>query len=55
MEFYNFATAKITRLKNLDRIRSQISSLTVSPDGKWLLYTDLGEAGSRITLVENFH
>ena len=28
---------------------------TVSPDGKWLLYTDLGEAGSRITLVENFH
>lgn len=54
VEFYNFTTAKVTRLKNLDRIQSEISSLTVSPDGKWLLYTDLGEAGSRITLVENF-
>jgi hypothetical protein len=53
--FYSFATGKTTRLKNLDRTKSDISSLTASPDGKWLLYTDLGEAGSRITLVENFH
>jgi Tol biopolymer transport system component/DNA-binding winged helix-turn-helix (wHTH) protein len=55
VEFYNFATGKTVRFKNLDRSTNDISSLTVSPDGKWLLYTDLGEAGSRITLVENFH
>jgi Tol biopolymer transport system component/DNA-binding winged helix-turn-helix (wHTH) protein len=54
VEFYNFATQKTTRLKNLDRIRSEISSLTVSPDGMWVLYTVLGEEVSRITLVENF-
>jgi Tol biopolymer transport system component/DNA-binding winged helix-turn-helix (wHTH) protein len=55
IDFYSFASSKSVHLKNLDQIRTQISSLTVSPDGKWLLYTDLGEAGSRITLVENFH
>jgi Tol biopolymer transport system component/DNA-binding winged helix-turn-helix (wHTH) protein len=55
VDFYDFATKKISHLKNLDRIKTEISSLTPSPDGKWLLYTDLGEAGSRITLVENFH
>ena len=54
IDVYDFTTRKISHVKNLDRIRTQINSLSVSPDGKWLLYTDLGEAGSRITLVENF-
>ncbi len=55
IQFYDFATQRTSRLNNLDNIRTEISSLTVSPDGKRLFYTDLGEAGSRITLVENFH
>ena len=55
IDFYDFKTTKSSHLRNFDRIKTEINSLTVSPDGKWLLYTDLGEAGSRITLVENFH
>lgn len=54
IDFLNFATNRISHVRGLERLRTQISGLTVSPDDKWLLYTDLGEAGSRITLVENF-
>jgi hypothetical protein len=28
--------------------------LAVSPDGKWILYTQLDQAGSELMLVENF-
>lgn len=31
-----------------------LSGLSVSPDGRWLIYADMAEAGSNITLVENF-
>jgi Tol biopolymer transport system component len=31
------------------------SGLSVSPDGHWLIYADMSEANSNISLVENFH
>jgi Tol biopolymer transport system component len=42
------------RLHLLDNEPTLLSGLSVSPDGRWLIYADMAEAGSNITLVENF-
>jgi Tol biopolymer transport system component len=49
---YEFATAKTTKLLTVER--NVISGLTVSPDGRRILYTQFDEAGSDLMLVENF-
>jgi Tol biopolymer transport system component len=52
IEFYNFATRKVTRVAILARpLRSVLS---VSPDGRRLLYTQVDQSGSDIMLMENF-
>ncbi|MGZ4787556.1 MAG: LpqB family beta-propeller domain-containing protein, partial [Terriglobales bacterium] len=47
-------TGRTERIRTLDRSPATYSGSTVSPDGKSLVYTDLTEAGSHITLVQNF-
>jgi Tol biopolymer transport system component/DNA-binding winged helix-turn-helix (wHTH) protein len=42
------------RVHVLDHEPTLLSGLSVSPDGRWLIYADMAEAGSNITLVENF-
>ena len=32
-----------------------VSGLSISADGRWLIYSSMAEASSNITLVENFH
>ena len=49
---YEFATAKTRKLLTVERRVSP--GLTVSPDGRTILYTQLDEAGSDLMLVENF-
>ena len=49
---YEFATAKTRKLLTVERGVSY--GLTVSPDGRTILYTQLDEAGSDLMLVENF-
>ncbi|MGB6134529.1 MAG: DPP IV N-terminal domain-containing protein [Acidobacteriaceae bacterium] len=39
----------------LDHEPTLLSGLSISPDGRWLIYADMAEAGSNISLVENFH
>jgi Tol biopolymer transport system component/DNA-binding winged helix-turn-helix (wHTH) protein len=52
IEFYSFATRKVTQVAALPKPFSY--SLSISPDGRWLLYTQVDQSGSDIMLMENF-
>ena len=49
------APDRVTRVHLLDHVPTPLSGLSVSSDGRWLIYADMAEASSNITLVENFH
>jgi Tol biopolymer transport system component/DNA-binding winged helix-turn-helix (wHTH) protein len=55
IEFFSFATGRVTQVATLDRpITRNIPGISVSPDGRWLLYTQIDQSGSDIMLMENF-
>jgi Tol biopolymer transport system component/predicted Ser/Thr protein kinase len=55
IEFFSFATRRITRIAVLAReTNNWFSNLAISPDGRWILYTQLDQGGNDIMLVENF-
>lgn len=45
---------KVLHVRRLAGTPPPFAGITVAPDGKSLLYTDLTEVGSHLTLVENF-
>ena len=52
LQFFNFATKKI---RSLSTIEGPIEAyLSVSPDGRWILYSQIDQQGSDLMLVENF-
>jgi Tol biopolymer transport system component/DNA-binding winged helix-turn-helix (wHTH) protein len=56
IEFFNFATHKITPVATLDKpISRSDPGITISPDRRWLLFAQMDQSGSDIMLVENFH
>jgi WD40 repeat protein len=52
IEFFHFATGKLTRIATLDKPFNK--GLSLSPDGRWLIYTQEDRAGRDIMLMENF-
>src|SRR5262249_41534009 len=55
IEFLSFDTGKVTPVFTPEkRLVSATSGLSVSPDGRWLLYTQVDQHGSDIMLMENF-
>jgi Tol biopolymer transport system component/DNA-binding winged helix-turn-helix (wHTH) protein len=56
LEFFSFATNKVTPLATLDKKISYFgfAGLDVSSDGRWLIWQQLDEEGSDIMLMENF-
>jgi eukaryotic-like serine/threonine-protein kinase len=55
IEFFNLATGKITPVATTEkRLARWIPSLTVSPDGKHMLYTQIDQQGGDLMLMENF-
>jgi Tol biopolymer transport system component/DNA-binding winged helix-turn-helix (wHTH) protein len=57
LKFYDFTTGKTSLLRQFPkeiRITTDNTSLTVSPDGRWILYTQFDQSGSNLMLVENF-
>jgi Tol biopolymer transport system component/DNA-binding winged helix-turn-helix (wHTH) protein len=56
LEFFEFATRRryhIARLNGQPTIYG--GGITVSPDRKWVVYSQVSHSGSDIMLVENFH
>ena len=52
IEFLDFATNHIKRVASFGKFLS--SGLALSPDGRWILYTQVEQGGSELRLVENF-
>ena len=53
IQFLSFATNRIRPVASFEKPLG--GGLAISPDGKWILYTQLDQAGSEVMLVENFH
>ena len=53
IQFLSFATKKISNIVTFEKL--PVYGLTVSPDGKWILYGLGQQVGSELMLVENFH
>src|SRR4029434_380435 len=55
VEFFNLTTGKTRKITELEKpIATGIRGLAVSPDGRWLLYTQIDQSGRDLMLVENF-
>jgi Tol biopolymer transport system component len=52
IEFFDFATSQVRPIATLEK--PTIVGLAVSPDGRWILYTQIDRRDSDIMLVENF-
>ena len=54
-KFFDFATRKITAMGNMDKMPfNGAPGLSVSPDGRYLLYVQLDESRNSLMLAENF-
>jgi len=51
IQFLSFATG---RVKPIATIKGAIDELSVSPDRRWVLYTQVSQGGTDLMLVENF-
>ena len=52
IQFFNFATKKIRSITTIERPLWYY--LSVSPDGRWILYSQIDQETSDLMLVENF-
>jgi hypothetical protein len=53
IQFFNFATKRIRSICPIERAIE--ACLSVSPDDRWILYSQVDQTGSDLMLVENFH
>lgn len=55
IRYFSFATGKVSQVAVLEQpIRQAMRGITVSPDKRWLLSTQINQSGSDIMLLENF-
>jgi len=52
IQFLRFSTGKIEKIVELGK--QAWFGLTVSPDGRWLVYTEIEQTGSNLMLVDKF-
>ena len=53
LRYFDFATKQIRPIFEVDKDFG--SGLSVSPDGRWILYSQVGDVNSDIMLVDHFH
>ncbi len=55
IQFFDFTTRRITRVATTEKpLVGGPPGLAVSPDGRWILYTQLERRDSDLTMIENF-
>jgi Tol biopolymer transport system component/DNA-binding winged helix-turn-helix (wHTH) protein len=54
IDFFEFASAKVTRRIPIGKVPVRWGGLAISPDGQWLIYSQIDETGSDLMLVEGF-
>jgi Tol biopolymer transport system component/DNA-binding winged helix-turn-helix (wHTH) protein len=55
IKFFSFSTGMEKTVAEVDRILpSSVSGLTISPDGRWLLFPLFARRGSDLMMIENF-
>ncbi len=55
VEFFSFATGEISQVATLEKpIVDNIWGFSVSPDERWMLFTQQDQGGSDIMLMEDF-
>ena len=53
LRYFDFATRQVRPIFEMDKDFN--SGLSVSPDGRWILYSQSGDVNSDIMLVDHFH
>jgi len=54
IEFFSFATHRVTQVAPLGKITISLNGFAASPDDRWILYTQVAPGDNDIMLVENF-
>lgn len=53
LQYFDFTTRRVRKVFATDK--PFVNGLSVSPDGRWILYTQLDAVGTDIMLVDHFH
>jgi len=55
IKFFSFSDRSVKAVAEIDgNLPSSVSGLTVSPDGRWLLFPMVAQRGSDLMMIENF-
>ncbi len=52
LRYFDFATRQI---RPIFEVEKDFDSLSISPDGRWIMYSLVGDENSDIMLVDHFH
>ena len=56
LRFFDFGTSRVSHVVDLDEKPIEHEpGIAISPDGSWLLYTQVDSRSGDLMLVENFH